>query len=139
MPLLTQLPRRALLGSSVAHPAAQVMPIPTAPRMRLSHFFITTSLCTWTFYHRCCRSGLTTPPSERRREQRACHSMWLEARDDGTDDSDGEHPIRCTRTPAERRSRQSPPTRHRPAGNPSATVRGARTTHARGGSSRRAH
>ena len=28
--------------------------------------------------------------SERRREQRACHSMWLEARDDGTDDSDGE-------------------------------------------------
>ena len=30
--------------------------------------------------------------SERRREQRACHSMWLEARDDGTDDSDGEHP-----------------------------------------------
>lgn len=33
-------------------------------------------------------------------------------------------PIRCTRTPAERRSRQSPPTRHRRAGNPSATVRG---------------
>ena len=30
--------------------------------------------------------------SERRREQRACHSMWLEARDDGTDESDGEHP-----------------------------------------------
>ena len=30
--------------------------------------------------------------SERRREQRACHSMWLEARDYGTDDSDGEHP-----------------------------------------------
>src|SRR5215213_2932317 len=73
-------------------PAAQVRPIPTAPRMRLSHFFITTSLCTWTFYHRCCPSGLTMPPSECRREQRACHSMWLEARDDGTDDYDGEHP-----------------------------------------------
>ena len=29
--------------------------------------------------------------SERRREQRACHSRWPEARDDGTDDSDGEH------------------------------------------------
>jgi hypothetical protein len=29
---------------------------------------------------------------ERRREQRACHSMWLEARDVGTDDSHGEHP-----------------------------------------------
>ena len=30
--------------------------------------------------------------SERRREQRACHSMWPEARDDGTDESDGKHP-----------------------------------------------
>ncbi len=30
--------------------------------------------------------------SKRRREQRACPSMWPEARDDGTDDSDGEHP-----------------------------------------------
>src|ERR687889_771032 len=30
--------------------------------------------------------------SERRRGQRARHSMWPEARDDGTDDSDGEHP-----------------------------------------------
>ena len=30
--------------------------------------------------------------SERRREQRACHPMWLEARHNGTDDSDGEHP-----------------------------------------------
>src|SRR5215210_2201227 len=30
--------------------------------------------------------------SERRREQRACHSVWPEARDDGTDDPDGEHP-----------------------------------------------
>src|SRR5919107_2700785 len=60
--------------------------------------------------------------SERRREQRAWHSMWLEARDDGTDDSDGEHPIRFTRTPAGRRSRPSLPTRRRPAGNPPATA-----------------
>jgi hypothetical protein len=45
-----------------AHPAAQVRPIPTAPRMRLSHYFITTSLCTWTFYHRCCPSSLTMSP-----------------------------------------------------------------------------
>ena len=30
--------------------------------------------------------------SERRSEQRACHSMWPETRDDGTNDSDGEHP-----------------------------------------------
>ena len=30
--------------------------------------------------------------SERHREQRACHSPWLKARDDGADDSDGEHP-----------------------------------------------
>ena len=29
---------------------------------------------------------------ERRREQRACHSGWPQARDDGTDDPDGEHP-----------------------------------------------
>src|ERR687898_485660 len=29
---------------------------------------------------------------ERHREQRACHSMWPEARDDGADDPDGEHP-----------------------------------------------
>jgi integrase len=34
------------------------------------------------------------------------------------------HPLRCTRTPAERRSRRSPPTRHRRICNPSATVRG---------------
>ncbi len=32
--------------------------------------------------------------------------------------------VRCTRTPAERRSRRLPPTRRRPAGNPSATFRG---------------
>src|SRR5918997_4106405 len=30
--------------------------------------------------------------SERRREQRVRHPVWSEARDDGTDDSDGEHP-----------------------------------------------
>ena len=34
------------------------------------------------------------------------------------------HPVRCIRTPAERRSRRSPPTPHIPANSPSATVRG---------------
>ena len=29
--------------------------------------------------------------SERHCEQRACHSIWPKARDDGADDSDGEH------------------------------------------------
>ena len=30
--------------------------------------------------------------SERRRAHRACHPMWLQARDDGTGYPDGEHP-----------------------------------------------
>ena len=38
--------------------------------------------------------------------------------------SHAENPVRCIGTAAERRSRRSPPTRRRPAGNPSAIVRG---------------
>ncbi len=48
--------------------------------------------------------------SERRREQRACQSMWPEARDDGTDDSDGEHPDihKSARSPARPRTPTAP-------------------------------